>query len=92
MVATAHKDERVPPDTPESLGGRRPPRPASQLCSAHGGGRSDIASGLTFAGGVEMPRPLAPCGTAAAYRRHKLRGEKVEDGPPIAVVYYSGRF
>lgn len=26
-----------------------------------------------------MPRQLAPCGTAAAYRRHKRRGEKVDD-------------
>lgn len=26
-----------------------------------------------------MPRSLAPCGTAAAYRRHKRRGEPVDD-------------
>lgn len=26
-----------------------------------------------------MPRALAPCGTAAAYRRHKRRGEPVDD-------------
>lgn len=31
-----------------------------------------------------MARQLAPCGTAAAYRRHKRRGEPVDDACAVA--------
>lgn len=34
---------------------------------------------MQFSGVINMARPLAPCGTFTAYKRHKRNGEPVDD-------------